>query len=148
MLLKSKNMIRDYNSVHEKSIITNNELNKLISLNLDQKNDSFKKINSDEIVLEVDTNLKIKDKVLLTKEVTTEQEIQNTSEDSSSFSTQKSSTAIAKKQTVATNISNNLNVSYPSAAENTANQEVAEEKKLLENQIGEIENIIQSLNIN
>lgn len=141
-------MIRDYNSVHEKSIITNNELNKLISLNLDQKNDSFKKINSDEIVLEVDTNLKIKDKVLLTKEVTTEQEIQNTSEDSSSFSTQKSSTAIAKKQTVATNISNNLNVSYPSAAENTANQEVAEEKKLLENQIGEIENIIQSLNIN
>ena len=120
----------------------------MISLNLDQKNDSFKKINSDEIVLEVDTNLKIKDKVLLTKEVTTEQEIQNTSEDSSSFSTQKSSTAIAKKQTVATNISNNLNVSYPSAAENTANQEVAEEKKLLENQIGEIENIIQSLNIN
>jgi len=148
MLLKSKNMISEYNTDHETSIISNNDLNKLISLDLEQKNNYSKEKTSDEIVLEEDINSEAKEEVKLNEEVSNEQKTQKVSKASSNFSTLKTSTPIEKKQVIESKVLNEINENNSSAADSTVQKDVVEEKKLLKNQISEIENIIQSLNIN
>jgi len=155
MLLKSKKMMEEYNLGQNEIIISNDKLDKLISLNLIQNDKESEILNNDEVLAPLSKKIK-KEKIKEDSKNINEEEVQkeikivNIDEEklinTFSLHTQaKIASSLPSVEEINTNIisSDENSNQLPT---NSVNKEVEDEKKLLQNQISEIEKIINSIN--
>lgn len=158
MLLKSKKMIEEYNLSQNEMIISNNNLDKLISLDLIQNDKESKILDNEALDLSLSSSIEneeINEAINRKEQEKVQQEIKITNVNPDDEEKIVNTFTLSTKSKIVSPLPSgeNINTNTISSDKNSnqlptnvINKEVEDEKELFQNQITEIEKIINSIN--